>query len=317
MEDVATTDTYETVFNENRKLVWGLCYRMTGCAADADDVVQETFVRAIARPPADLTQPWRPWLARVAINLSRDLLRRRRRSPYVGPWLPSPIATDSEAPVPTYEAVGAGGSTEGRYDLLESVSMAFLTALEALTPQQRAVLLLRDVFDYSVRETAAALAASEGGVKVAHLRARRAMAAYERERSVPTGELRERTRHALWKFLEGLATADVAAVEALLCDDVRATSDGGGEFYAALNPIVGASSVARFYAGLLRKFGVVGTSSFAEYNGLPAVLVRVETRRGAQRLAPCFLLQVQTDTSGRIRRLYTVLAPRKLTAVRF
>ncbi|MBI5504323.1 MAG: sigma-70 family RNA polymerase sigma factor [Deltaproteobacteria bacterium] len=309
-------DIYEAVFNENRKLIWGLCYRMTGCAADADDVVQETFVRAIARPPGDLSQPWRPWLVRVAVNLSRDVLRRRRRSSYVGPWLPSPIATESEVVVPAYEAVGTGGSTEGRYDLLESVSMAFLTALEALTPQQRAVLLLRDVFDYSVRETAAALAASEGGVKVAHLRARRAMAAYECERAVPSGELRERTRRALWKFLEGLATADFAAVEALLCEDVRATSDGGGDFYAALNPIEGASNVARFYAGLLRKFGSVGSSSFAEYNGLPAVLVRVDAPRLA-RLAPCFLLQAQADASGRIRRLYTVLAPRKLTAVRF
>lgn len=316
MQNTATKPCYDRIFNENQRFIWGLCYRMTGCAADADDVVQETFVRALARPPADLSQPWRPWLVRVAVNLSRDLLRRRRRSPYVGSWLPSPIATGHDESGASHDTTVTEPSAEGRYDRSESVSMAFLTALEVLTPQQRAVLLLRDVFDYSVRETAAALAASEGGVKVAHHRARRAMASYEHTRCAPTDERRERTRQVLWKFLESLAAADVAAVEALLRDDARAISDGGGEYYAALKPIVGASKVARFYRGLLAKFGVVGATSFAEYNGLPAVLVRVEESQH-ERLAPCFLLQVQTDASGRIERLYTVLAPRKLSAVRF
>src|SRR5205085_1091374 len=154
------------VFGEHRRFLWGLCYRLTGSAADADDLVQETFVRAIERPPERTDEPWRPWLVRVALNLGRDLLRRRRRRGYVGPWLPSPIETGDEVSPPSVEPVIAPGHTmEGRYDLLESVSYAFLVALEALTPLQRAVLLLRDVFDYTVAETVDALGSSEANVK--------------------------------------------------------------------------------------------------------------------------------------------------------
>jgi len=144
--------------------------------ADADDLVQETFVHAMERPPARLEEPWRPWLVRVALNLGRDLLRRRKRRAYVGPWLPSPIDTGDEASPPSHEPTFAEGmSTEGRYDMLESVSFAFLIALEALSPRQRAILLLRDVFDYSVQETAVVLDLSEANVKTSHHRARRTM----------------------------------------------------------------------------------------------------------------------------------------------
>jgi RNA polymerase sigma-70 factor, ECF subfamily len=84
------------VFDDNRRFLWGMCYRMTGNAADSEDIVQEVFVRALENPPRDTRQPWRPWLVRVAINLSRDYLRRRRRQWYVGPWLPSPLPTEPE-----------------------------------------------------------------------------------------------------------------------------------------------------------------------------------------------------------------------------
>ena len=119
------------------------------------------------------------------------------------------------------------------------MSYAFLLALEALTPQQRAVLLLRDVFDYSVAETAEALGLSEPNVKTTHHRARRAMRAYDQQRCVPTRALQERTRAALEQLLVGLMNRDVAAIEALLADDVRSLSDGGGEFAAAHNPVDG------------------------------------------------------------------------------
>src|ERR1044071_4688422 len=91
------------VFETDRRLLWGLCYRMTGNAADADDLVSETFVKAIEHPPRRLDEPLRPWLVRVAINLSRDLLRRRRRRSYVGEWLPSPVPTDNEDSPASYE----------------------------------------------------------------------------------------------------------------------------------------------------------------------------------------------------------------------
>src|SRR5438046_6362126 len=174
---------YAQALETDRRLLWGLCYRMTGNAADADDLVQETFVRAIEKPPRRTDEPLRPWLVRVALNLSRDLLRARRRREYVGPWLPSPIETSDEAPgrrslgeggPPSHEppvgGIDGGRTLEGRYDLLESVSFAFLLALERLTPIQRGVLLLMDVFDYSVKETAAALDRSEANVKTTHHR---------------------------------------------------------------------------------------------------------------------------------------------------
>src|SRR5436190_13607733 len=126
---------------------------MTGNAADADDIVQDTFVRALEKRATDMEAPLRPWLINVAMNLSRDQLRRRRRREYFGPWLPAPVLTEgndgSALDRPVMESTPAR-----RYDIMESVSMAFLLALEALTPAQRAVLILRDVFDYSTNETA-------------------------------------------------------------------------------------------------------------------------------------------------------------------
>src|SRR5262249_19652970 len=154
---------------------------MTGVAADADDLVQETFLRAIERPRA-ADAALRPWLVGVARNLARDQRRRRRRRGWSGPWLPSPVETGDDEASPSFEP----SATEGRYDLLESCTFAFLLALEALTPQQRAVLLLREVFDYSVTETAAALDLSTANVKTTHHRARRAMAAYDAHRRPPT-----------------------------------------------------------------------------------------------------------------------------------
>ena len=136
-------------------------------------------MRALTRPPADRDRAWRPWLVRVAVNLGRDLLRRRRRrGGYEGQWLPSPLETEP----PSHEPADETGNPAARYDMLESVSLAFLLALEALTPMQRAALLLRDVFDYSARETARALGISEANARTTHLRARRALAAYEATR---------------------------------------------------------------------------------------------------------------------------------------
>jgi RNA polymerase sigma factor (sigma-70 family) len=308
------------LFDEHRSFLWGLLYRMTGCAADADDLVQETFVRLLERGPDDDRRSLRPWIVRVAMNLAHDLLRRRKRSPYVGPWLPSPVAApaDSER-IEAVEAVASGVSTEGRYDLVESMSMAFLVALEALTPRQRAVLLLRDVFDYSVRETAAVLGSSEGGVKVAHLRARKAMSAYEGSRHPSLATARDQAREALWNLTQALMTGDLARVESLLATDCRMSSDGGGEFYAALNPINGASNVARFYHGIFQKFGGVPNAKAIEVGGMPALLVDLPERGTGryivreERLARRFVLQADVDAAGRITRLYSVLATRKLT----
>ena len=305
----------EEIFQEHKPFLWGLCYRLSGSAADADDLVQETFVRAMERPPARTDEPWRPWLARVAVNLGRDLLRRRKRRAYVGPWLPSPIETGEEEAPPSHEPVAGQSSTEGRYDLLESVSFAFLLALEALSPRQRAVLLLRDVFDYSAHETAAALGISEVNVKTSHYRARRAMRDYDRARCVPTRRLQERTRQALERFLTCLLNHDVAAIEALLTANVQAVSDGGGEFLAALRPVVGRDKVVRFYSKTNERRGSSARLHMRMLNGLPALVI--EFTDNAPREVSRMVMRCDLNPDGQIKVLHSILASRKLTAVRF
>ncbi|MFN0123285.1 MAG: sigma-70 family RNA polymerase sigma factor, partial [Blastocatellia bacterium] len=262
---MTTADPWlENAFQSHQRFLWSLCYRMTGNAADADDLVQETFIRAISHLPRRewqtrddaSTMPMenavRPWLVRVAVNLCRDLLRQRRRRKYDGPWLPAPIETDAET-LPSYEPpAGADSNPAARYDMLESVSFAFLLALESLTPTQRAVLLLRDVFDYSISETATALGISEANTKTTHHRARRAIDAYDRHRRPPTSSLQEQTRRMMERFLGCLYNHDVAGAAALLASDVRHISDGGGEYIAARVPVCGPDKVARFSAHLLK-----------------------------------------------------------------
>jgi len=299
-------------FREHERFVWGLAYRMTGSAADADDVVQETFARALEHPPQRLDTPLRPWLTRVAINVARDALRRRKRRPYVGPWLPSPVETadlEELGGEPTGEALGV----DARYDLRESASFAFLVALEALTAQQRAVLLLRDVLDYSVRETAAALSLSEPNVKTTHHRARHAMSAYEGARRPPTSALSDATRAALERFLTAILSEDLAAAEACLADGARATSDGGGEFLAALQPVRGPDRVARFILGVQKKSQAVGRFAMRDVNGLPALVAEVDS--SASRWAPRYVVRCEIDDDGKIRELHLVVASAKLSAI--
>ena len=306
-------------FRDSERLVWGLCYRMTGSAADADDLVQETFARALARPPAHRDQPWRPWLVRVAINLAHDVLRRRRRQPYAGPWLPSPIETDDEPPAHEPVVTGSDGrplTTEGRYDLMESVSFGFLVALEALTPRQRAVLLLRDVFDYTVEETATALGMSTSNVKTTHHRARAAMAAYDRTRVPPGADRTSATQEMLARFMVALREGRPRDVESLLASDVRAVNDGGGEFIAARKPVVGREKVARFYHKITRVSGSGSDNArvrFALLNGLPGLVI--DTPDAPPGIARRFVTMLELDASGRIRRVYNVLATRKLAAL--
>jgi RNA polymerase sigma-70 factor (ECF subfamily) len=302
------------LFRDHERLLWGLCYRMTGSAADADDLVQETFVRALEHPPRDPNRPCRPWLVRVTMNLARDHLRRRRRRSYPGPWLPSPIDRAEETTPPAFEPeIGEGRTTAGHYELLESVSFAFLLSLEALTPLQRAVLLLRDVFDYDVCETAEALDVTEANVKTTHHRARRAMSAYERRRVRPRADLALRNRQTLERFLVSLAAQDVRAIESLLADGVRSISDAGGEFAAAHKVVVGRERVTRLLLGLAAKYDGKTIPTVRTMNGLLAALIEIAGVSG--RVAPRFVLRFDLDGDGRISEIHSVLATRKLTAI--
>jgi RNA polymerase sigma-70 factor (ECF subfamily) len=330
------TVAVEDLYAEHHRFLWGLCYRMLGSAADAEDIVQDTFVRAMERPPRRTDEPVRPWLVRVALNLSRDFLRRRRRREYIGPWLPSPIDTGDESAPPSHEpaidgvpiadssvrearkAVGDRSPYLARrpvpeYDLLESVSFAFLLALEALTPTQRGVLLLRDVFDYSVKETADALDLSEANVKTTHHRARHAMQMYDGRRQIPTADVQDAARTALNEFLRCLTQHDVGGIEALLAEDVRTVTDGGGEFQAALRPVVGRDKVARFYLAVIEtaRDAVVRMQML---NGTPAVVADLPSPTGRQ--APRFTFAVDLNGEGKIADIYVVSATRKLTAIK-
>ena len=299
----------------DRRFLWALCYRMTGNAADADDIVQDTFVKAIEKPPSRLDEPLRPWLVRVAMNLSRDLLRRRRRRGYEGAWLPSPIPTDDTSDLPSYEPPSAvEDSPCTRYELIESISIAFLLALEALTPSQRAVLLLRDVFDYSTDETADALGMTASNVKVSLHRARARMREYDKNRSIPTSSLREKTKLALEKFLICLNHRDAAGLEQLLAENVISLSDSGGVVAAARVPVRGRSRVRRLVMGLNEKSAGTFDLKFGDVNGLPAGFFTSRIQRKG--FASRFCFQCELDDEGRIRRLYTVLAPAKLTAIK-
>lgn len=300
---------------EHARYLWGLGYRLLGSSADADDLVQDTFVRALERPPADLSRPWRPWLTKVAVNLGRDLLRKRKRRSYVGPWLPSPIETGAEAAPASFEAtLSTGETTEGRYDLIESVSMAFLLALEALTPKQRAVLLLRDVFDYSVSDAAWALDVSESDVKVTLHRARHALADYDRDRCVPTPELQAQTRTAIDSLMTAFATGDMRSAEKLLANSVVALSDGGGEFFAARVPVIGRERVFKFYANIANHRLETAELEIKNLNGLPAIVGRFHD--GAPGQPPAIAQILVLDGHGQIRQVLSVVSTSKLAAVR-
>jgi RNA polymerase sigma-70 factor, ECF subfamily len=290
----------------HRHKLWWLCYRMTGVAADADELVQDTFLRALESPPRDASRELLPWLFRVATNASTDLLRKRAVRGYRGDWLPSPLELD--------DLIDEGLSPSARYGQHESLSYAFLIALEALSPTQRAVLLLRDVFDYSVRETADALSLSEANVKTQHHRARALLESYERDRRSPDPAREGVSRAAMLRLFALASLGDVAAVERLLADDVVAVNDANGEFYAIGRPAYTPHRVAGFFVRFSPKTRVLRAYA-GMFNGLPGVITELRPHiEGGGRTAVNLF---DADASGAITRYYGVLATRKLVHLPF
>ena len=267
----------------HQPLLWSLAYRITGSAADADEIAQEAVLRALEHPPREP----RPWLVRVACNLARDRLRRRRRQRYVGPWLPDPVRLPDED-------VGDR----------ESASMAWLLAAEALTPAQRAVVVLRDVFEQDTAEAAAALGMSEGNVRVTHHRARRALSG-----RVAMGDPAAH-QAALMGFLVAVAAGDVDSARRWLADDAVALTDGGGEVNAAGVAIVGAERVVKAFLALAASRQPDDTVALVALNGWPAVKGLQPGRTG--RWPTRWYLQVVLDADGRIAKVLNFLAPSRL-----
>jgi RNA polymerase sigma-70 factor (ECF subfamily) len=288
---------------------------MTGSASDADDLVQETFVRAIERPPEDTSAPWRPWLFKVAMNLARDHLRKRKRRAYHGVWLPTPIETTGGDGVAPFDVTRPEDTPEARYGVMESASFAFLVAVEALTPSQRAVLILRDAFDYSSHEAADALGVSEENVRITLHRARKTMAAYDENRVPPSPERTLLVESMLRQMLALIATRDLAAAAMLLAADARALGDGGGVYHAAPAPINGREKIMKVYTKLSTKAGPDAKFEIRRLNGVPALVG--EDPNPQRPNAPRLVLFVELNREGKIRELYSVLAPDKLGRVRW
>ena len=292
----------EDLFVQHQQMVWGVGYRILGSAADADDLVQDTFVKFLERPPDDVSSAVRPWLIRVAVNRARDGLRLRKSRGYQGPWLPSPVPD---------ERLSMGLDAEGRYSQRESATIAFLLALEALTEKQRAVLVLRDVMDLSGAETASALELSEPDVKVSLHRARKALERYDASR-LPMPAAQTMALGALSGLVTAVMTQDLDAVLELLAPDAISMSDGGSEFRAAKNVVDGRARVAKLLLGLVSKFPPESVRMHS-LSGMPALVVTIAPSHARQ--APRTMIQVSTDSEGHIVAVYAVLASAKLTAV--
>ena len=245
-------------FEAQRPRLFGLAYRLLGSAMDAEDVVQDAYLRWQGADAPSIAAP-QAWLAKVVTNLSLNRLAsaRARRERYAGPWLPEPVLTEDGTLGPLEDVTQR-----------ESVSLALLILLERLTPAERAVFVLREAFGYSHGETAQILELSEANCRQLQRRARDRLAS-QRPRFSPAPE---QWRTLAGRFLAAARAGDLRSLERMLAEDVIAWTDGGGKVAAARRPVAGRARVARYLAGGIGKFGTGAQAVFAEVNGEPAIL---------------------------------------------
>ncbi|WP_432137557.1 MULTISPECIES: RNA polymerase sigma-70 factor [unclassified Streptomyces] len=245
-------------FQAQRSRLFALAYRMLGSAEEAEDTVQDAWLR-FHGADRDGIEQLGAWLAKVVTNLCLNRLTsaRARREAYVGPWLPEPVAT----------ADGALGPLESA-EQRDAVSLAVLVLLERLTPVERAVYVLREAFGYGHREIAGLLDLSEANCRQLYRRATQRVAAPE-TRFTPAPD---RQAELVESFLTAAREGDLAGLEKLLAGDVTWWSDGGGKVKAALRPIEGREKVVRFTTGVFERFAAGYVLTVAEVNGAPAVL---------------------------------------------
>ena len=275
-------------FEAARQRLWGIAYRMLGTAAEADDIVQETFLRWQNADRSKIRVA-EAWLVRTCTRLAIDSLRaaKRQRIDYVGPWLPEPIAV-----------------VEPEAEFADTLSMAFLLVLERLTPAERAAFLLREVFDYDYARIAEILGRSETACRQLVARGRR-HAREERQRWVPP---KETGAELLDEFLSAIRTGELASLETLLSRDVEMWADGGGKVLSATNVISGSDRVARFLDGLWRKHWSRGSMEAVTVGGLPGFVITVGERIHAA-------VGLDIDVDRRIQRVLVVRNPDKLAGL--
>jgi RNA polymerase sigma-70 factor (ECF subfamily) len=245
------------VFDEHRPYLFGVAYRMLASAADAEDVVQEAYLRWSAQPRDDVVEP-RGFLTTIVVRLCLDEVRsaRSRRETYVGPWLPEPLLVDE------HDASWAA-------ELADSLSLAFLVVLEELAPAERAAFLLHDVFEYGYPEIAEMLGRQEPSCRQLVSRARHRVG----ERHHRFDADREQGQQLAERFVAACSTGDLGELMDMLSEDVVVWTDGGGVVKAALKPIYGADKSARFLVGVAGTIPTTAEIRYASVNGQPGVLV--------------------------------------------
>ncbi|CAL9635609.1 RNA polymerase sigma-70 factor [Streptomyces sp. enrichment culture] len=285
-DDSASLDRATKDFLAARPQLFGIAYRVLGSAAEAEDVLQETWLRwqhtdrtGVREPKAFLTTV----TARLAINVAQSA--RVRREAYVGPWLPEPVDTTHDPQMGAERA--------------EALEMAVLLLLEKLNPVERAAYVLREAFDYPYGQVADILETSEANTRQLVSRARKHLAAERRKQVSPADH-----RRLLESFLAAAQTGDLAVLENVLAADVVSYADGGGMRGASRIPVVGRTHVSKYLAAFAPRFWPPAGTRWVKANGRPAVLVSVGDD-------PVALLSVDASTEG-IDRIMWVMNPDKL-----
>jgi RNA polymerase sigma-70 factor (ECF subfamily) len=289
-----STETYESL----RPLLFSIAYRMVGSVSEAEDIVQEAYLRyhrALSEGETEVHTP-KAWLSAVTTRLAIDHLRsaRVRRETYVGPWLPEPLVVDP------------GPDPSEQVELADSLSIAFLAVLESLSPVERAVYLLREVFGYGYGEIAGIVDRTEDNCRQLATRARKHVEAHRPRFAVP----REHQEQLTERFMHAVETGDDDALVAMLAEDAVAYTDGGGKVRASARPIVGREKVARFMTVIARRGAELTpfTIHRATVNGRPG-RVLVGEDGGV-------IGVIEVDIDGdRIRTVNVVSNPDKLTHV--
>lgn len=277
------------VFEEHRPVLFGIAYRMLGSVADAEDIVQDAWLKWSAVDTDQVGQP-RAYLARTVTNLALNRLTSavRQRETYVGPWLPEPL-------------VIAEDDTERAVELGESVSLAMLVVLETLSPLERAVFVLKEVFGFTFAEIAGMLVRSEASVRQVGRRARSHVQARRPRYDAPADVRRRITS----EFLAACLGSDLNQVMELLAPDVTAWTDGGGKIRAALRPLHGADKVARWILGVLAaQLPDIGIYPVL-VNGQPGLLVTSAD-------TPDNVVAADPGIDGRIEAIRLIRNPDKL-----
>ncbi|MGC4915775.1 RNA polymerase sigma-70 factor [Streptomyces albogriseolus] len=290
-----TADTATELFEEHRPVLMGVAYRMLGRVADAEDVVQDAWLRWSGGDRTAVREP-RGFLVRITTRLAVDRLRqiKARGETYVGPWLPEPCATDFGDTVT---------DTAERAVLADSVSLAVLVVLETLSPLERAVFVLREAFGYPYADIAAMLDRGEAAVRQLAARARRHVDERRPRYDVDPARRRDLTE----RFLDAAAGGDLEGLMELLAPDVRLVGDSGGKARAPLRVLDGADHVGRFFVGVAVKGLPDASVRVVELNGGPALLVLSGGK-------PDTVVQIDAD-GDRIRTVYVVRNPDKLAAL--